>query len=140
MRALKVAFMLLALCAPAAEAAGRVVAVPLDQVTRLSLSGRAASVIVGNPAIADVTVVDERTLYVSGRGGGVTEIVVLDRTGSPIYEGDVVVTGPLRSEVSVFRGAQVTQMACAELCSPAGRADAAGAAAPPASPGVRPNP
>jgi Flp pilus assembly secretin CpaC len=139
MRRLEAALAVLIIAAtPAmAQAAGRSVSVPLDQVTRLNLAGRAASVIVGNPSIADVTVVDERTLYVSGRGGGVTEIVVLDRTGAPIYEGDVVVTAPNDSQVSVWRGAQVTEMACAGVCSPVtrnGEAAAQQAAPAPAAP------
>jgi len=130
--------------APAALAQSRQLSVEVDHITRLNLSGSAASVIVGNPGIADVTVVDANTLYVSGRAYGVTEIAVLDGLGRTIYQGEVVVSAPSSGQVRVWRGAAVTHMACATTCSPstrgegspAGAASAAPAAAPaaPASP------
>ena len=49
--------------------------IEIDQAQRVQLRGPAGSVIVGNPAIADVTVVDSNTLYITGKGYGVTEIV-----------------------------------------------------------------
>ena len=42
--------------------------VGIDQAQRVQLRGPAGSVIVGNPAIADVTVVDSNTLYITGKG------------------------------------------------------------------------
>ena len=55
--------------------------VEIDQAQRVQLRGPAGSVIVGNPAIADVTVVDSNTLYITGKGYGVTEIVAVDAIG-----------------------------------------------------------
>lgn len=115
MRRLLVACMALALATPALAAPRTSVAI--DHTARINLRGDAASVIVGNPAVADVTVVDERTLFLSGRGYGVTEVVVLDPLGRTIWQGEVVVTAPTEGAVSVYRGSQVTEMACAQSCS-----------------------
>lgn len=101
------------------------VTVAIDHATRLQLSRPAGSVIVGNPAVADVSVVDHRTLYVSGRGYGVSQVLVLDPLGRPIWQGDVVVTQGSQGAVSVYRGAQVTEMACAAACAPTVRSAAA---------------
>lgn len=116
MRRLMFASLALILAAAPGVAAARGLSVALNHTERLQLSGAAASVIVGNPKVADVTVVDERTLYVAGRGYGVTEVVVIDRLGRTIYKGEVVVTAPSSGQVSVYRGATVTEMTCASKC------------------------
>jgi len=121
-----------AIAAPAVAAPQTSVAI--DHTARINLRGTAASVIVGNPAIADVTVVDERTLFLSGRGYGVTEVTVLDPLGRTIWSGEVVVTAPTQGAVSVYRGSQVTEMACAQACSATARSTAARPAAPAAAP------
>ena len=109
--------------APALAAPG--VTVAIDHSTRLQISRPAGSVIVGNPAVADVTVVDHHTLFISGRGYGVSEVIVLDPLGRTVWQGDVVVTAPMQSQVSVYRGSQVTEMACASLCTATMRSPAA---------------
>ena len=130
------AAMALAIATPALAAPRTSVAI--DHTTRINLRGTAASVIVGNPAVADVTVVDERTLFLSGRGYGVTEVVVLDPLGRTIWQGEVVVTAPTEGAVSVYRGSQVTEMACAQACSPSLRSAARPAPAAPAAPAAPP--
>lgn len=119
------------MAAPAVSAqSGQPLSVELDHTARLQLRAAAGSVIVGNPAVADVTVVDDRTLFVSGRGYGVTEIVVLDGLGRTLYQNNVVVTQPQSGQVRVWRGAAVTDMACAASCAPSARSPAG---APPAN-------
>ena len=98
------------------------ISVEIDQAQRVQLSGPAGSVIVGNPAIADVTVVDANTLYITGKGYGVTEVVAVDQIGRTVFQSQVVVTaGEGAGRVRVWRGAQSTEMACAASCSPSVR-------------------
>ena len=59
-----------ALAGSAAAQSGPI-SVEIDHSTRVQLGGAAGSVIVGNPQIADVTVVDANTLFVTGMGGTV---------------------------------------------------------------------
>lgn len=104
--------------------------VEIDQATRVQLRGPAGSVVVGNPQIADVTVVDANTLYITGKGYGVTEIVAVDAIGRTVFQSEVVVTdGAGSGRVRVWRGAQSTEMACAASCSPSMRGTS-GPAAP----------
>ena len=58
--------------------------VVLNQAKIVKLSQPAATVIIGNPEIADATVRDSRTLVLTGRGFGQTNLVILDRAGNPI--------------------------------------------------------
>ena len=99
--------------------------VEIDRSARVALRGSAASVIVGNPAIADVTVVDANTLFVTGKGYGVTEVIAVDGIGRTIYQGEIIVTGGSTGSVRVWRGAQATELACAASCSASIRNDAA---------------
>ena len=113
--------------------------VPLDHSTRLRVTGAASSVVVGNPSVADVTVVDSHTLFVSGRGYGVTDVVVLDGTGRTLYSTEVVVGVAHTGRVSVWRGATRVDMACSPSCQPSIRSGgASGGASSSASAGSAP--
>lgn len=110
---------------PAAAAAqSRPLNVDIDQSTRVQLRGPAGSVIVGNPNIADVTIVDANTLFITGKGYGVTEVVAVDVLGRTVFQSQVVVTAGDSGRVRVWRGAQATEMACASTCSPSIRSEA----------------
>ena len=111
------------LALPAAATAQSRLSVEIDQAQRVQLAGPAGSVIVGNPQIADVTVVDSNTLYITGKGYGVTEVVAVDPIGRTVFQSQVVVTdGSGAGRVRVWRGAQPTEMACGATCSPSVRA------------------
>ena len=98
------------------------ISVEIDQAQRVQLRGPAGSVIVGNPEIADVSVVDANTLYITGKGYGVTEVVAVDPIGRTVFQSQVVVTaGDGAGRVRMWRGAQSTEMACASSCSPSVR-------------------
>lgn len=108
---------LLALMLVAGAAQAQSLNVGIDRSARVGLNGSVSSVIVGNPAIADVTVVDANTLFITGKGYGVTEVIAVDGVGRTLYQGEVVVTGGSTGSVRVWRGSQATEMACASSCS-----------------------
>ena len=130
--------LILALAATAvattALAQSRPLNVEIDRSQRVALRGAAASVIVGNPAIADVTVVDANTLYIVGKGYGVTEVVAVDAIGRPLFQSQIVVTGGSTGAVRMWRGGQMTERACGGACAPSIRSTGPGAAAPAVSP------
>jgi Flp pilus assembly secretin CpaC len=106
--------------------------VEIDQARRVQLRAPAGSVIVGNPEIADVTVVDANTLYITGKGYGVTEVVAVDAIGRTVFQSQVIVTaGDGGGRVRVWRGATATEMACASSCSPSVRGTSGPAAEAP---------
>jgi len=105
-----------------AAAQTRPMHIDIDSSTRVQLRAPAGSVIVANPRIADVTVVDANTLFITGKGYGVTDIVAVDAIGRPLFQSQVVVSAGSSGSVRVWRGAQVTEMACGASCSPSVRA------------------
>ena len=113
---------LLALGATAqVQAQARPLNVEIDHATRVQLRAPAGSVIVANPRIADVTVVDANTLFITGKGYGVTEVVAVDAVGRPLFQSQVVVSAGSAGSVRVWRGAQATEMTCAASCAPSVR-------------------
>lgn len=107
------------------QAQSRPLNVEIDHATRVQLRAPAGSVIVANPKIADVTVVDANTLFITGKGYGVTEVIAVDALGRPLFQSQVVVSAGSAGSVRVWRGAQATEMACGSSCSPSVRADPA---------------
>jgi len=119
-KALKIAAAGLALMVLAgqAEASGRLT-VARNGMLRVQLPAAAGSVIVANPNIADVSVVDSHTVYIVGRGFGASDVTILDRAGRPIFENEVMVTAGQHSAVTVFKGTQPQVMVCADVCEAA---------------------
>ena len=119
--ALAIALTLTAAAPLAASAQSRSLDVEIDRVQRIQLRGAASSVIVANPDVADVTVVDAATLFITGRGFGSTELVVVDAIGRTLFQTVVNVTSPAEGHVRVWRGGQSVDMACGASCAPSPR-------------------
>lgn len=105
-----------------AAAAGAIWA-PIDQGVRINLPAGARDVMIGNPAIADINVVDSRTAVVQGRAYGVTNLIVVDARGRTILDRQVTVSAPDVNRISVYRGPSggndvphVDNYACAGRC------------------------
>lgn len=108
----------LALAAPAV-AQERPLDVQIDQATRVQLRAPAGSVIVANPRIADVTVTDARTLFITGKSYGLTEIIAVDALGRPLFQRQVAVSPGETGSVRVWRGGEAVEIACGARCAPA---------------------
>ncbi|HEY9217778.1 MAG TPA: pilus assembly protein N-terminal domain-containing protein [Phenylobacterium sp.] len=105
----------------------------IDQSSRLRLSSPARDVLLGNPAVADVTMLDTRNLVILGKSYGTTHLLVIDTAGRTIVDRNLVVTAADEGQVSLYRGAAVTAFACAKTCEPSatgGKAAKSGGAAP----------
>jgi Flp pilus assembly secretin CpaC len=57
------------------------VTINVDQATIIQLPDRFATIVIGNPLIADVTPQSGGALVVTGRGFGTTNLLALDRAG-----------------------------------------------------------
>lgn len=101
--------------APQAFAGQRVV-VEKNHVMRVTLSAPAGSVIVGNPEIADVNVVDSRTVYILGKGFGNSAVTITGRDGRALFDGEVVVSGVQQGAITVYKGLKPSLMVCSNVC------------------------
>jgi Flp pilus assembly secretin CpaC len=117
--------------ATGASAAQRLV-VEKNHSARISLGGAAGSVIVANPDIADVTVVDSRTVYIVGKGFGNSSVIITDQMGRPLFDGEVVVTASQKGAITVYKGLTPSLMVCSTICTSeeVGSSNAANAAPP----------
>ena len=99
------------------------VTVAIDQSAPLSLPAGAQKVMIGNPAIADINVLDARTAVLLGRSFGATNVLVLDARGRTLMERQVVVSSPDANRVSVYHsdpmglyGQKVDNFTCSPRC------------------------
>jgi hypothetical protein len=95
------------------------VRVNIDQSHIMRLPERAATVVIGNPLIADATLQNGGILIVTGKGYGATNLIALDRAGRAVKTDMVQVVGPATPElVTVFRGVDRETWSCAPNCEP----------------------
>ena len=75
--------------------------------------------IIGNPAIADASVQDSKTIVLTGKGFGTTNLVILDTSGSPIIDEQVTVSRHDAHSVRIYRRADVQTLSCTPYCESA---------------------
>lgn len=91
-------------------------AVSKDQSKVIKLTGAASTVVVGNPAIADVTMQDANTAFITGKGFGTTNVIAMDADGRQIASFRVVVTSTTDRSVTLIRGREQITLSCAPRC------------------------
>jgi hypothetical protein len=104
------------LAAAPAYAAGKndSVALALDEVHTLTFRTPVSTVYVGNPTIADVTMIDARHAFVQGKGYGRTNVVALNHDNVTVFNTHITVTGSEGGgTVTLNRGAQRVTLNCA---------------------------
>lgn len=106
------------LIAPAALAASAPVSVKVNMARILRINAPAATVIIGNPGIADVTIQDPQTLVLTGKSYGQTNLIVLDTQGNPIADTMIEVVQEQAGLVTVYLGNKRTSLACEPVCQP----------------------
>jgi putative type II/III system pilus formation protein len=127
MTGLRSSFPIAALLAAAAFAmpakAGPGIEVTMNQAKIVKLSRAADTVVVGNPAIADASVQDAETIVLTGKGFGVTNLVILDQDGSPIIDEQVTVVRQDASSVRIYRRSEIQTMSCTPYCESSYKSD-----------------
>lgn len=104
--------------AGAGEARSDAVTVTVDHAKVVRLPEKAQTVIVGNPAIADVTVQRNGVMVVTGKSFGVTNLIALDASGALLAESSVRVSAASDSILTVQRGLDRESYSCTPVCQP----------------------
>ncbi len=116
MRRLSLAFAAVFAFAGAAAHAENL-SVAAGQAVRIGLSGPVRDVVVGDPTVADVSVVNERTLVVMGKRAGMTTVLAFDAAGRPLSDRQVMVSDAAGA-ITVYRGVTApANYACGEQCA-----------------------
>jgi len=92
--------------------------VMMNMARILRLPSAASTVVIGNPVIADATIQDPRTLVLTGKGYGSTNLIALDSVGNPIADIIVHVGADSANLVTVYQGSARTSISCSPNCQP----------------------
>jgi hypothetical protein len=101
-----------------AETASKTLAVILDQATVERLPAGTSTLIVGNPMIADVTMLKTgAAMVVTGKGYGQTNLIALDADGAILFEEQLRVL-PAKTVVVLQNGTSHVSYSCNPDCMP----------------------
>jgi hypothetical protein len=103
---------LVAVAAPAADP----IAVNVDQAKLVRLPGKVATIVVGNPLIADVALQTGGVIVVTGKGYGATNFIAMDRAGEILVDRVIEVEGPSDKLITVYRGVDRESYSCMPIC------------------------
>lgn len=96
--------------------AGSGIEVTMNQAKIVKLARNADTIIIGNPDIADASVQDASTVVLTGKGFGVTNMVVLDDQGAPIIDEQITVIRATAASVRIYRRSDVQTLSCTPYC------------------------
>ena len=88
----------------------------IDRAKVVRIAKPADTIIVGNPSIVDATIQDSRTIVLTGRNFGVTNMIILDSDGDAIVDETIVVQGHETNTVRIYRQAIRETLACSPVC------------------------
>jgi hypothetical protein len=92
------------------------ITVRLDQAKLLKLPERTATLVIGNPLIADAAVQPGGIAVITAKSYGMTNLVALDRVGTPLGEYPIQVMGPGDTTVVIYRGMERETHSCTPVC------------------------
>ncbi|TCU26807.1 putative type II/III system pilus formation protein [Rhizobium azibense] len=93
-----------------------VLRVYMDHARVLKLDRPASKVIIGNSKVADATVADPKTIVLTGRSFGTTNLVLLDVDGNAILDETVLVSIDEGNTVRVYRQTDRSVLSCTPNC------------------------
>jgi hypothetical protein len=102
--------------AAVAEPSAGTVSVNVDQARLVKLPARVATIVVGNPLIADVALQAGGVLVVTGKGYGATNFIAMDRSGEVLVDRLIQVEGPTDQLITVYRGVDRESYSCMPTC------------------------
>lgn len=91
--------------------------ITVDQASMLKLPPQVATIVVGNPLVADASLQKGGVVILTGKGYGTTNLMALDRAGKVVLEKTLQVLGPAGPDfVVVYRGVERETYSCAPDC------------------------
>jgi Flp pilus assembly secretin CpaC len=91
--------------------------VRMDEARLVKLPERVATIVIGNPLIADASLQPGGLVVLTGKGYGATNFIALDRKGNALLEKVIEVRGAIDTVV-VYKGVNRETYSCAPNCQP----------------------
>lgn len=88
----------------------------IDFAKILQLNEPIATIIIGNPGIANATIQDDQTIILTGKAAGMTNLIVLNDNGDELANVLVRVASNVRRLTTVFYGSKRQTFSCAPTC------------------------
>ncbi len=108
----------MALLGEARAADEKTIFVDLDYARVVRIPQGAQTLVIGNPLIADVTMLkNNQLMVVTGKSFGTTNLIVLDAAGAQVAESFITVT-PANDKIVVMRGPHRESYSCNPDCMP----------------------
>src|SRR3954471_1010130 len=119
LRSLAIAILLVPALAFAAPApTGGTIPVNIDQAKLIRLPERAATIVIGNPLVADITLQPGGIIVVTGKSYGATNFVAMGRNGEVLLDRIILVESAADPIVTVYRGIERESYSCMPICQP----------------------
>jgi Flp pilus assembly secretin CpaC len=99
-----------------AEPAADAIAINVDQAKLVRLPTKVATIVVGNPLIADVTLQSGGVVVVTGKGYGATNFIAMDRGGEVLMNRIIQVEAPVDQLITVYKGFDRESYSCMPIC------------------------
>ena len=104
-----------------ARAADTVIVATVDQARLVKIPSGTETLIIGNPTIADITLLKQNNLMIlTPKSFGETNFIALDKDGTPVAESTIQVINGTNALV-VQRGMDRQSYSCAPRCQPTER-------------------
>jgi putative type II/III system pilus formation protein len=88
----------------------------LDQASLIKLPEKVATIVIGNPAVADGSLQSGGLLVVTGKGYGTTNMIALDGRGNSLTEYTLNVSAPKEGRLTIYRGVERETWSCVPKC------------------------
>lgn len=99
-----------------APAKAESVDIVLDRASLLKLPEKVATVVIGNPSVADGSLQAGGLLVVTGKGYGTTNLIALDSRGNALAEYTLNVSAPKEGRLTIYRGVERETWSCVPNC------------------------
>jgi Flp pilus assembly secretin CpaC len=90
----------------------------VNQAKLVKLPEKVATIVIGNPLVADVSLQPGGVIVITGKSYGTTNLVALDRAGNVLMERSLLVEGASENVVVVYRGVERATYNCTPECEP----------------------
>lgn len=101
---------------PQAKASEDMIRVFMDHARILKLDRPVNKVIIGNAEVADITVADPKTIVLTGKAYGTTNLVILDAAGDAIVDERILVSVDEANTLRIFKQTVRSVYSCAPSC------------------------
>lgn len=92
--------------------------ITINEATLVQIEDHISDVIVGNPAIADITIQNGKTFVLTGKSYGRTNLILLNKQGGIIFNKSIFVDDDHQNIVRIQRGNDRLSYTCTPNCQP----------------------